>query len=134
MAVPALATCDHRRASYRYAPLVLDLGTADRLGNTLNDPRESPDPGDLYHQVHSSRRMEPVKYLSWDFLLFRMRLAENRMHNLTMIIGIVVCMSAGALTVVQETLPGKKHHAYRLYRCARRTGRKTKEYLIEIWN
>lgn len=78
--------------------------------------------------------MERVGNLQWHFGFFVLRLPRDKMHNLTMIIGIVVCMSAGAVTVVQETLPGKKHHAYRLYRCARRAGRKTKEYLIEIWN
>lgn len=134
MAVPALATCDHRRASYRYAPLVLDLGTADRSGSAAHDPDLSLDPGDLYHQVHSSRRMEPVKYLSWDFLFFRIRLADNRMHNLTIVLGLVVCMSAGALTVVRDTLPGQKTKTYRLYRTVRRAGRKGKEYLIDLWN
>lgn len=134
MAVPALATAHHRRSGDRHAPLVLDLGPADRLGITLNDPRESPDLGDLYHQVHSSRRMEPVKYLSWDFLFFRIRLAENRMHNLTIVLGLVVCMSAGALTVVRDTLPGQKTKTYRLYRTVRRAGRKGKEYLIDLWN
>ena len=77
---------------------------------------------------------KPVDYLHWHFGWWILRLPAHKMHNLTIAIGLVMCMGAGALTVAQETIPGNKMKTYRLFRVARRAGRKTKEYLIDLWN
>lgn len=75
-----------------------------------------------------------VDLLHLHFGFWVLRLPAHKMHNLTIAIGLVMCMGAGALTVVQETIPGNKPKAYRLFRAARIAGRKTKDYLIDLWN
>jgi len=74
-----------------------------------------------------------VTHLQWHFGFWVLRLPTAKMHNLTIVLGLVVCMSAGALTVVQETLPGNKPKTYRFFRTVRRAGRKTKNYLTDLW-
>lgn len=74
------------------------------------------------------------KILKIDFWLFKVEYPEHRMHKWTITIGLILCMCAGAMTVTQGISPNKKSKAYRIYRTARRTGRKTKQYLSEIWN
>lgn len=78
--------------------------------------------------------MGTVTHLQWHLGLTKIRLPTAKMHNLTIAIGLVVCMGAGALTVVQETLPERKSETYRLFRTARKAGRKTKDYLTDLWN
>jgi len=75
-----------------------------------------------------------ISYLQLHLGFCRIRLPTAKMHNLTIAIGLVVIMSAGALTVIQETLPREKPKTYKLFRTARRAGRKTKEYLTELWD
>lgn len=75
-----------------------------------------------------------VTHLQWHLGFCRLRLPTIQMHNLTIAVGLVVCMGAGALTVVKETLQGEKPPTYRLFKTARRAGRKTKETLADLWN
>nr|WP_287937766.1 hypothetical protein [Algoriphagus sp.] len=75
-----------------------------------------------------------VTHLQWHFGFWVLRLPTAKMHNLTIAIGLVVCMSAGALTVIQDILPGEKPKTYRLFRTVRRAGRKTKDYFTDLWN
>lgn len=88
----------------------------------------------LDYQKNPQRRMERVSNSQWHFGFFILRLPREKMHNLTITLGLILCMSAGAITVAQETIPSNKQDAYRLFRTARRAGRKTKEYLIDLWN
>jgi hypothetical protein len=73
-------------------------------------------------------------HLQWHLGLVKIRLPTAKMHNLTYAIGLVVCMSAGAITVVQETIPEKKTETHRLFRTVRRASRKSKDYLTDLWN
>lgn len=75
-----------------------------------------------------------VTHLQWHFGFLVLRLPTAKMHNLTIVIGLIICMSAGALTVVKDTLPADKTETHRLFRTARRAGRKTKQYLNDLWN
>jgi hypothetical protein len=75
-----------------------------------------------------------VTHLQWHLGFYRLRLPIVQMHNLTIAVGLVVCMSAGALTVVQETLPVEKMKTYRFFKTARKAGRKTKETINDLWN
>ena len=75
-----------------------------------------------------------VTHLQWHFGFWVLRLPTAKMHNLTIAIGLVVCMSAGALTVAQEISPSQKKELHRLFRTARKAGRRTKQYLIDLWN
>lgn len=79
--------------------------------------------------------MKPVlTYLQWNLVFTVVRLPRDKMHNLTIALGLVVCMGAGALTVVKDVLPVEKAPTHRLFRTARRVGKKTKEYISELWN
>lgn len=75
-----------------------------------------------------------VTHLQWHFGFWVLRLPTAKMHNLTIALGVVVCMSAGALTVAQEITPSQKKELHRLFRSARRVRRKTKDYLTDLWN
>lgn len=92
--------------------------------------------GSLDHQTSIFRRMGASvnTHLQWHFGFWILRLPTAKMHNLTIALGLVVCMSAGALTVIQDTVLTQKPDTHRLFRTARRAGRKTKQYLTDLWN
>ncbi len=77
--------------------------------------------------------MNSQQYLKWEFGLFRIRLPKEKMHNLTIAIGLVVCMAAGTITVIQETLPTGNPKA-KMVRNVRGAARSTRKKLKELCN
>lgn len=78
-----------------------------------------------------------VEFLQWNFGFFTLRLPKEKMHNLTLAVGLVVCMGAGATTVYTDTFSNKEGKSIRLFRAAKKAKRRSKEYLTdldELWN
>lgn len=64
-------------------------------------------------------RLDEERYLELSFLFFKIRGRENRMHNLTILVGLIVCMAAGAVTVTTDTLSTSTNPLVRILRPAR---------------
>ena len=64
------------------------------------------------------------------FLGFKIRGRQNRIHNVTIIIGFVVCMMAGGMVVSQE-LKSSTNPIVRVLRTARAGRKRNKENYLD---
>lgn len=56
------------------------------------------------------------------------------MHHLTIILGFLLCMMAGLVTVTSESFPSKKQKALRMIRLSGRAARRAKKEIQDLWN
>jgi hypothetical protein len=75
-----------------------------------------------------------VDRLSLDFVIFKITMVRHKMHNWTIVFGLFLCMTAGAVTVTQGILPGEKIKTHRLFRTATRAARRGRRYLEDLCN
>lgn len=54
------------------------------------------------------------------------------MHNVTIILGFVLCMMAGLVTVTSESFPSKKQKALRMIRLTGRAARRAKKEIQDL--
>ncbi len=68
---------------------------------------------------------DKIRYVELRVGPLRIQGRESKVHNWTIVIGLVVCMAAGFVTVTTETLVERKQQVVRMIRNARtRSGRR----------
>ncbi|WP_157243353.1 hypothetical protein [Algoriphagus resistens] len=72
-----------------------------------------------------------IRYIELHCGFFRLRGRESKVHNITILIGFVVCMLAGIQVVATEILPNSPKKALRIFCTARPARRKGKDAILD---
>ena len=73
-----------------------------------------------------------IRYIELHFGIFRIRGRENKVHNITILIGLVVCMLAGFTTVTAELLPKNPMKTLRMFRSQKPGSRRGKDEILDF--